>query len=174
MKRVRAELRGHLLCAVAWTVAGLVGAGASFGALAAPQLLENERAFAFSVQAVDARTVEARFTIADGYYLYRDKLKFSVEPTPLAGAPVLPTGKVKNDEFFGRMETYRGQLAIKLPLEGAEPGRKVIVRAESQGCADVGVCYPPQVQSVTVALPAPGERPGAAVASVPPKKSWFN
>ena len=73
------------------------------------KLLEPERAFVFSVQAVDEKTVEARFSIASGYYLYREKLKFAVEPGTLAGAPVLPPGKVKDDAFFGNVETYRGR-----------------------------------------------------------------
>jgi len=143
-------------------------------ATAEPKLLEPERAFAYSVQAVDAKTVEARFAIASGYYLYREKLKFTVEPVALASAPAFPPGALKDDEFFGNVETYRGQLAVRLPLDGALPGLKVTVRAESQGCADAGVCYPPQVQHVTVVLPAPGGRPGAPVAATPAKKSWFN
>jgi thiol:disulfide interchange protein DsbD len=137
------------------------------------KLLEPERAFAFSVQAVDERTIEARFSIASGYYLYREKLKFAVEPATLAGAPVLPPGKVKDDAFFGNVETYRGRLVVRLLLDGAQPGAKVTVKAESQGCADAGVCYPPQVQSLTVVLPALGGRPGEPV-SATPKKSWFN
>jgi thiol:disulfide interchange protein DsbD len=72
------------------------------------------------------------------------------------------------------VETYRGRFALRLPLTGAEPGLKVTVKAESQGCADAGVCYPPQVQSVTVVLPAPGRPPGAPVAATPAKKAWFN
>jgi thiol:disulfide interchange protein DsbD len=87
---------------------------------------------------------------------------------------VLPPGAFKDDEFFGNVETYRGRLAVRLPLDGALPGLKVTVRAESQGCADAGVCYPPQVQHVTVVLPAPGGRPGAPVAATSAKKSWFN
>ena len=106
---------------------------------AGPKLLEPERAFAFSVQALDERTVEARFAIANGYYLYREKLHFSVEPARLGGAPVLPPGKIKDDEFFGKVETYRGQLAVKLALQQPPPGSKVVVRAESQGCADAGM-----------------------------------
>ncbi|MET0683574.1 MAG: protein-disulfide reductase DsbD N-terminal domain-containing protein [Casimicrobiaceae bacterium] len=137
------------------------------------KLLEPERAFAFSVQAVDERTIEARFSIASGYYLYREKLKFAVEPATLAGAPVLPPGKVKDDAFFGNVETYRGRLVVRLLLDGARPGAKVTVKAESQGCADAGVCYPPQVQSLTVVLPALGGPPGEPV-SATPKKSWFN
>jgi thiol:disulfide interchange protein DsbD len=147
----------------------------SAGAQAAdPKLLEPERAFAFSVQALDEKTVEARFMIADGYYLYREKLRFSVEPVSLAVAASLPAGKLKDDEFFGKVETYRGPLAVKLALQPPAPGSKVVVRAESQGCADVGVCYPPQVQNVTVTLPLPGMPPAAPVAATPARKSWFN
>ena len=147
---------------------------ARLGSGGRPKLLEPERAFAFSVQAVDENTVEARFPSPSGYYLYREKLKFAVEPATLAGVAVLPPGKVKDDEFFGNVETYRGRLAVRLPLQGAQPGATVTVKAESQGCADAGVCYPPQVQRVTVALPARGGRPGEPVNATPPKKSWFN
>ena len=156
---------------LAWLAAALWA-----GALdaAGPKLLEPERAFAFSVQAIDDKTVEARFAIASGYYLYREKLHFSVEPATLASSPSLPSGTLKDDEFFGKVETYRGQLAVRLALQQPAPGGKVVVRAESQGCADVGVCYPPQAQNVTVTLPLPGGRPEAPVAATPARKSWFN
>jgi thiol:disulfide interchange protein DsbD len=48
------------------------------------------------------------------------------------------------------------------------------VGAESQGCADIGVCYPPQIQKVTLSLPAAGSRPGMPVEAAPQKKSWLN
>jgi thiol:disulfide interchange protein DsbD len=157
---------------------GLVGATAAAlllggGAACAeePKLLPNERAFAFSARGIDERTIEARFAIAEGYYLYRDKLRFNAEPGPL-GPVALPPGKVKEDEFFGKVETYRNQVVVRLPLPAAAPGRAVTVVAESQGCADLGVCYPPQVQKVTLTLPAAGGRPGAPV-EASPKKSWF-
>jgi len=156
------------------TVAVAALALCSSAVAAEPKLLEPERAFALSVQAVDEKTVEVRFVIASGYYLYREKMKFAVEPALLASTPPLPPGALKDDPFFGAVETYRGRFALRLPLAGAEPGLKVTVKAESQGCADAGVCYPPQVQSVTVALPSPGGRPGAPVAATPAKKSWFN
>jgi thiol:disulfide interchange protein DsbD len=165
-----AAVRKRVVLAVSAVLATVVAGGAG----AQGKLLEPERAFAFSVQALDDRTVEARFAIADGYYLYRDKLKFSVEPAPIAGVPMLPPGKVKHDEFFGTVETYRGRLAVKLPLDAPQPNQQVTVRAESQGCADAGVCYPPQIQIVSLPLPAPGARPGAPVFAVPAKKSWFN
>ena len=138
-----------------------------------PTLLAPERAFSFSARGIDPWTVEARFTIADGYYLYRDKLKFSIEPEALAGPPVLPPGKVKQDEFFGKVETYRGDVVVRLALSAPAPGAALNVSAESQGCADLGVCYPPQQQRITLALPAAGTGAGAVVEAAPAKKSWF-
>jgi thioredoxin:protein disulfide reductase len=135
-------------------------------------LLPNERAFAFSARGLDDRTVEARFVIADGYYLYREKLRFALAPGQLSGVS-LPTGKIKEDEFFGKVETYRNQLVVRLPLEAAAPGQSVTVNAESQGCADIGVCYPPQIQKVTIVLPAAGARPSPTVEAAPQKKALF-
>ena len=163
---------GRLTGTLAWTIAALAACHAADAA--GPKLLEPERAFALSVQGLDDKTVEARFAIANGYYLYREKLRFSVEPASLAAAPTLPPGKIKNDEFFGRVETYRGEVAVRLPLREPAPGSKVVVRTESQGCAYAGVCYPPQVQNVTVTLPLPGMPPEPPVPATPPRKSWFN
>jgi len=156
-------------CVVA---AALLALGAGVARADDPKLLPNERAFAFSARGVDERTVEARFVIADGYYLYRDKLRFSAEPGTMA-PPTLPPGKVKEDQFFGKVETYRNQIVVRLPLETAAPGKSITVHAESQGCADLGVCYPPQVQNVTLTLPQAGGRPGMPVEAAPQKKSWL-
>jgi thiol:disulfide interchange protein DsbD len=162
--------RGRRRAVAVALAAAAVAAGAS---AQDPKLLPNERAFAFSARGLDARTVEARFVIADGYYLYRDKLRFSVEPGTLATV-ALPAGKAKEDAFFGRVETFRNQVVVALPLDAAAPGRSVTVAAESQGCADLGVCYPVQVQKVTVALPAAGGPPGKPVEAAPAKRSLFN
>jgi thioredoxin:protein disulfide reductase len=163
--RLLARAAGWMLLAVA------MGAGI---AEAQGDLLPNERAFAFSARGLDERTIEARFVIADGYYLYREKLKFDVAPEQVAGALPLPPGKVKTDKFFGTVEIYRGQLVVRLPLQRAAPGQRVTVTAESQGCADVEVCYPPQRQSVSLPVPLAGARPGGLVYAVPPKKSWLD
>lgn len=136
-------------------------------------LLEAERAFAFSARALDARTLQAQFAVAPGYYLYRDKLRFTVEPGALANAPVLPAGEIKHDEFFGRVATYRGKIVVTLPLDKPASGQEIAVIAESQGCADIGVCYPPQRQRIVLPLPRPGAAPGPLVSAVPPKRSWF-
>jgi thiol:disulfide interchange protein DsbD len=139
------------------------------------KLLPSEDAFRFSARALDARTVETSFAVADGYYLYRDKLRFSVAaPAVIVGTPELPAGKVKEDQFFGKVETYRDRVVVRLPLENAAAGQSVTVRADSQGCADVGVCYPPNTQSVTVTVPQPGGPSGPLIDANPPKKRWFN
>ncbi len=140
----------------ALAVAAVALALSASGGAAEPKLLEPERAFALSVQAMDEKTVEVRFVIASGYYLYREKMKFAVEPAVLAADPQLPPGALKDDPFFGAVETYRDRFALRLPLAGVPPGRKVTVKAESQGCADAGVCYPPQAQSVTVDVACAG------------------
>jgi len=134
--------------------------------------LAPEKAFRFSARALNPNTVEARFNIAEGYYLYRDKLHFAVEPAASGLAPPsLPSGKIKEDQFFGSVETYRGNLIVNLQLNATALGQKVVVQAESQGCADLGICYPPNVQRVTVALPAAGSAPTRL--DEVPKKQWF-
>ena len=147
----------------------------SLGASAAdPQLLPPEQAFRFSARALDDRTVEATFAVADGYYLYREKLRFSSSPESAAmRAVALPAGKPKEDPFFGKVDTYRGTVVVVLPLAAPLTGRSVTVVADSQGCADVGVCYPPNQQRVTLLLPATGAGPGLVVEANPRKKSWF-
>jgi thiol:disulfide interchange protein DsbD len=135
--------------------------------------LPPDRAFRFSARALNPEMIETRFTIADGYYLYRDRIRFTIEPAATGvTVPVLPDGKLKEDQFFGRVQTYRGSVTVNLALKDTAPGQKVVVVAESQGCADVGICYPPQIQRVTIALPAANAAPTRA--DDPPKKSWFN
>jgi thiol:disulfide interchange protein DsbD len=99
-------------------VAGIVLAGRPATTLET-KLLPNERAFAFSARGSTERTVEARFVIADGYYLYRDRIKFTADPG--RSEEPLPPGKVKEDQFFGKVETYRNQLVVKLPLKPLRP-----------------------------------------------------
>jgi thiol:disulfide interchange protein DsbD len=156
-----------------WLAASGLAALAAATVALAQNPLPPERAFRFSARMLDARTVEARFSIAEGYYLYRDKIHFAVEPAAAGLAvPALPSGVVKEDPFFGRVETYRGSVVVNLALNDAAPGQQVVIAAESQGCADIGLCYPPTVQKVTVPIPEASVVPSKS--SEPAKKSWFN
>ncbi len=120
-------------------------------AVSADDLLEPEKAFRLSARALDPSAVEVRFQIADGYYMYRDKFRFAVAGGDAKlGEPHFPEGQRKKDEFFGDVETYRKQVAIRVPVTGN--AERLQLEVTSQGCADVGVCYPPQVQKVEVRL----------------------
>ena len=107
-----------------------------------------------SARALDARTVEVSFAIAEGYYMYRERFKFAVDPGSGAqlGTPQFPAGTRKKDEFFGDVETYRKQVAIRLPVEESDGTLRLTVT--SQGCADLGVCYVPMDSKATIRLAA--------------------
>ena len=132
-------------------------------------LLEPEKAFRISTRALDASTVEVRFDIAEGYYMYRERFKFALAPGSSAklGAPQFPAGTPKKDEFFGDVEIYRKQVSIRLPVEGAAGPLDLLVT--SQGCADVGVCYVPMDSKATLQLAAFGPPPAGAPAAQAPE-----
>jgi thiol:disulfide interchange protein DsbD len=119
-------------------------------------LLEPDKAFRFSAQALDSGTAEIRYRIADGYYLYRDRFRFAAEPVSVSlGSPRFPEGEIHEDKFFGKQVTYRREVRILLPL-AASGAERVKLTVTSQGCADIGVCYVPQVQSAELKLAAAG------------------
>ncbi|HVO87066.1 MAG TPA: protein-disulfide reductase DsbD N-terminal domain-containing protein [Casimicrobiaceae bacterium] len=146
-----------------WASQPAIAAGGLFSSEPTP--LPPEQAFRLSARGLDARTLEVRFDVVDGYYLYRDKLAFAVQPGDLLASsrPDLPAGKHKHDDFFGDVEIYRGRVVVKLPLTEAASGRTVQLQTQSQGCADAGLCYPPTVQMLNVAVPSAGGGPGPLV-----------
>lgn len=138
----------------------------------AQEPLAPEQAFRFSARAIDANTLEARWDIAPGYYMYRDKFSFTVQPGTL-GKFELPPGQVKEDETFGRVETYREVLTVRLPV--SEAGGRLVLRASAQGCADIGICYPPQKYEASLDLPTGTEASttaGAAPAPADARPLW--
>lgn len=127
---------------------GLSGSTRSF--------LEPEKAFVFTADILDPRTLSARWRIAEGYYLYRDKFSFRLLNADgvVLGVAELPHGEFKEDESFGLMEVYYGQVQIRLPLQRSEEASaRVLLEASYQGCADDGFCYPPMKQAAALSLP---------------------
>ncbi|RZJ84227.1 MAG: protein-disulfide reductase DsbD, partial [Massilia sp.] len=115
---------------------------------AAEEFLDPAIAFRFEARMLDAQTAEVRYRIADGYYMYRERFAFRANGVKL-GTPQIPPGKVKFDETFQKdVETYKGELVIRIPVEGGGP---FTLTAQSQGCADAGLCYPPQEHSAQLA-----------------------
>ncbi|MES2101763.1 MAG: protein-disulfide reductase DsbD [Pseudomonadota bacterium] len=112
--------------------------------------LDPEVAFKLAARAVDERTVEVSYTVAPGYYLYREQFKFVANGATL-GEVVLPAGKTKFDETFQKnVETYRDVVRIAIPVTQA--GTKFQLLVTNQGCADKGLCYPPQQRGIEVRL----------------------
>jgi thiol:disulfide interchange protein DsbD len=146
------------LCLLALPALAQLKLGAS-----ADELLEPEKAFRFSARSLEG-AVEVEFAIAKGYYLYREKFRFGVEgnATVQLGAPELPRGARHKDEFFGEVETYRGNVRIRIPAQG--DGR-FDLKVVSQGCADAGVCYVPMESKASLRLAGAG---GAAADPAPP------
>ncbi|WP_291994312.1 protein-disulfide reductase DsbD [Candidatus Accumulibacter sp. ACC003] len=121
----------------------------------AEEFLDPAVAFKASARALDGQTIEVRVEIAKGYYLYRNNFRFAAEPASVQlGTPVLPPGKVKEDPTFGKVEVYYRQALIRIPVERNSSGPlPLTLKVTSQGCADAGICYPPQTQKLGVELP---------------------
>ena len=118
-------------------------------------LLPVEQAFAMSTEvSADDRHIRIDWEIADGYYLYRHAFRFEpTSPDGALGAPQIPTGKAYSDEFFGDVEIYRGDVRVTIPVEQAPAQGPLELRVAFQGCADLGVCYPPQRVPVEIEMP---------------------
>ena len=149
-----------------WTRRAVLLAGALLACLLLPaahaaDFLDPEDAFKFSAAiSDDGSAVDARFNIADGYYLYRERFGFAASDGARLGTPQYPAGKIKFDETFNRrLEIYRGNVVVRLPIEAASG--PFTLTARLQGCADQGLCYPPDVRTTQLVS-------GAASSGRPP------
>jgi thiol:disulfide interchange protein DsbD len=107
--------------------------------------LPPEQAFKFSARMLDPHTVQVNYAIADGYYMYRERFKFAAAGATL-GEALIPPGKIKFDDTFQKnVETYHQAVAIRIPVQGEGPFTLTVT---GQGCADKGLCYPPQDASI--------------------------
>jgi len=148
-------------------------------------LLKPDKAFAPSISLVDPGRVRVTWDIADGYYMYRKRFAFkSGTPEVILGEPVFPKGKIKEDPAFGKMEIYRHKVSIEIPFSRKNTAAvNFALQTKSQGCADIGVCYPPQKKTLNIqlkAIPAQAasqlkrDNSESASISASPKKSGFN
>jgi thiol:disulfide interchange protein DsbD len=146
--------------------------------LAPPTLAEDEflmpdQAFRISGEADGPDAVRVRWEIADGYYMYQSKFRFQAETGGIStGSPNLPAAETKEDEFFGKVQVYRDNVEIRVPvIRSAGSGNFLTLEATSQGCADAGLCYPPHRQRVLLELPALAAASPAAAEPGPPAKT---
>ena len=139
-------------------------------ARAEAEFLDPEKAFAFSAQMVAPDTLEMRYRVAPGYYMYRERFGITISPIGAAtlGEAVYPKGEVKYDPTFEKdMEVFHQDVVIRVPVTAG--GQPFTLTLTAQGCADAGLCYPPMDSSVKLtpvaggyALAGPGGSPAAA------------
>ncbi len=129
----------------------------------ADNLLEVDQAFQLDVLPVGEQILRASFQVAEGYYLYRDKLAFTAAGAARIQEPTLPPGQAYRDAYFGDVTIYPENFTIDLPMIRATPAASVIeITAAYQGCAKDLICYPPVEKTFTVALPSLIDRADAA------------
>ena len=167
------------LAAAAPALAKLLDLGRSIeiNAFGEDEFLDPDVAFVLSAASAGPDAIEARWDIAEGYYLYRDKFRFRAADG--SGAVLseagFPKGKIKDDEYFGPMEVYYDSVAALVPVAhaaAAAAGAAIDVDITYQGCAEAGLCYPPITKTVSLLLPAAladtgaGAVPGGGVSSL--------
>ncbi len=145
----------HLGSAIATCLALFTTLGTAH-AITADELLEPQEAFPATIMWQAPQQLLIEFIVAADYYLYGDKFRFVSEtPGITLGQPILPAGQVIEDPYFGEVTTHRRVVSITVPYQqDATAPSTLNVAAYSQGCADVGVCYQPYEQTLSLTLPA--------------------
>ena len=138
----------------------------------APAFLPVDEAFRLSSELGSDGALLVRWEMPDGYYLYRHAFDFKTRSLDGAdtsgvvlGEAEIPPGLHKVDEYFGEVEVYYHQAQARVPV--AAGSGLVEVGISYQGCADAGLCYPPETRWVAYSLAGPTGGPSAGGAAVP-------
>lgn len=122
-------------------------------ALTNNDLLPPDQAFKFHARSLDNKTIEVNWQIAEGYYLYREKITLTIANTKnvTLGSYKIPHGTPKSDEAFGEVEIFHNALSFSIPIkQSIAPPVPFELKAGFQGCAEVGVCYPPMSKTIAI------------------------
>lgn len=163
---VKLVMTAFLACA--WTAMSQAGApldrlrdyfrGGDRAPSGTEEILEVDRAFVMSAAASGAspHEISVNWDIAEGYYLYRDRFRFTVDSGEAAlGAISLPAGEFITEPEIGMVEVYRHPVTIKLGMQRRTfAATTLTLNVVYQGCKENTVCYPPVGKAITVALPA--------------------
>jgi thioredoxin:protein disulfide reductase len=130
--------------------------------------LPPDVAFRVGATVID-NTVKVRWVIADGYYLYRQKIEVRAEsPDLIVAAPQLPAGVIKTDPYLGTQEIYTQQVEAIVPFSRFDAGAHPLqIKVTYQGCAEAGLCYPPITKVIFPASGAAAALPASASLSQP-------
>jgi thiol:disulfide interchange protein DsbD len=142
--------------------------GLSPGSSGNEEFLPPDQAFVFSSEP-RGNTLHLRWVIADGYYLYKNKISVrSDSPSVQIGVPDLPAGDPKTDEYFGTQEVYHQQVETDVPVSrsGAAATTAGVASVTYQGCAEAGLCYPPITKMVALSVAQAGPGGGTSAGAV--------
>lgn len=117
------------------------------------EFLPPEEAFQLTLNALDQQNIQANFTVVTGHYLYKQRIKFTLQaPTDNPIAEIaLPTGEMKEDANFGKQEVYHHDFTANIKL--ANPSVKTVtIHASYQGCSEKGLCYAPIKKAFNIDL----------------------
>ena len=116
-----------------------------------PEFLSADQAFVFSAELGDDGALRAHWQMPDGYYLYRHRFEFSVPAGSrfALGTAEIPQGKTKTDEYFGEVQVYYHDVSARVPVTRIGTAEVFEATITYQGCADRGLCYPPQTKHVS-------------------------
>lgn len=129
---------------------------------ASDNFLPPDQAFKLSVTQENQGQVRLNWQISQGYYLYREQMKIEAEPAGSVQHVEFPSGTIKSDEFFGESEVYHNNVEVLVNTLDAHA-----LTIGWQGCADAGLCYPPQTRrmELTGAVAPLAANVGAATTS---------
>ena len=111
------------------------------------QFLPVDEAYQLTLVADGDQRLMLQWVIAPEYYLYRHAFKAQASDSEgsIAANLVVPDGLAKTDEFFGDVEVYYEALEAMVALERTTELAQI--KVTYQGCADAGLCYPPETKS---------------------------
>jgi len=120
-----------------------------------PELLSPDQAYVVSGEYTEDNKIKIHWEIADGYYLYKNKFLFISDTAGIdLQTAEYPEGIIKKDPFFGEIEIYKKAVDIIIPINRVDNTVTTLnLKLRSQGCADIGICFPPHRQSVSITLP---------------------
>jgi len=120
---------------------------AAVGPVWAAAPLPADQAFQFRAQLDEEEGIELTWSIASGYYLYRERIVVTLDGQRIRIAA--KKGEAKDDPNFGLTEVYHGTGIATVPAELLpEKGRIVVTY---QGCAENSICYPPISKTIDLA-----------------------
>lgn len=147
----------------------------AFSAQAETEFLSPDKAFIPQLSQIDDKTFTASFTVAPNYYLYRDRMSFAADGKSIEA--IFPKGKIKDDPNFGKVEVFDHDVQIQLKFKTPVPADQTIT-FKYQGCAEAGICYPPETQQLQAGKNTSSDRLkdlfGAAPASPPDNEATID